>query len=191
MGGSWYGVGTALVRTWVLEVVENELDMRKIILQNTDNKKVGVLCIVAFLCCLSVGCRTVRVQVEPPELDRDQVWRLVEMQGRKLDRGAARVTIVFNPETGSLHGSAACNTYSANYLLSLLGDDDATSRKWMCSLSISGLECTSVQCPDAEMNSEARYLSRLRHCNRLSLADAGNTLILGTRDRAELIFELQ
>lgn len=138
----------------------------------------------------AVGCRAVYVEIEPPTLKKEQVWKLVEIQGRKVERRAAPVTIVFNPENGSLRGQAACNGYNADYKLESRRVDAKTSSDW-CALSVGDISHTAVQCPDAEMNAEARYLARLAKCTQLALADAGNTLMLGHKDKPVLVFELQ
>ena len=149
---------------------------------------VPVVLVVSML--LAAGCHTAKVEVVPPPVDKEQVWQLVEMQGRPVGRNAATVTIAFNPATGMLRGHAACNSYSAVYTLSPLVADGRSDRDW-CALAISNVAADSIRCPEADMNAEARYLARLRQCNRLALADAGNTLLLGNKDKAVLIFELQ
>lgn len=135
------------------------------------------------------GCRSAKVVVAPPELSRQQVWRLVEMHGSRHNPGSAPITIVFNAEAGTVRGRAVCNTYNADYTLSALSVSVDDAYEW-CGLKITGIESGSVQCPEAEMNAEARYLAKLRQCNQLAVIDAGNTLVLGVRNKPVLRFEL-
>ena len=149
------------------------------------------LAAVALVAALTLlACRSSRAVSTPPVLERTQVWQLVEVQGRPVDRGAAPVTLVFNSETSTLGGQTACNTYSAPFTLAPLAVEGEKGADW-CSITVGAIEHSSVQCPDAVMNAEARYLNRLRQCSQLALADAGTTLILAHRDRPQLVFELK
>ena len=110
-------------------------------------------------------------------LDKEQVWQLVQIQGRAVDRAATPVTLIFNPETGTFRGQATCNTYSADY------------RIQNSEIKVQNLQSTTVQCPEAEMNAEARYLATLRKCTLISATST--TLTLGNKNKDLLVFDLQ
>lgn len=152
-------------------------------------RTVNYILLLALL--IAVGCRTAKVEVQPPVLQKDQVWKLVEIQGRKVDNKSAAVTLTFNPEAGTLRGQAACNSYGADYKLGTLVAANPNENADWCAFSVGEINHTTVQCPDAEMNAEMRYLARLAKCNQLALADCGNTLILGQKGKPQLVFELQ
>lgn len=117
-------------------------------------------------------------------LDKEQVWQLVQIQGREIDRSATPVTLIFNPETNTLRGQAACNTYSADYTI---GNSTIENNKFQ--FTILNSQSSNIQCPETEMNAEARYLATLRKCTLLSATST--TLTLGNKNKDLLIFELQ
>ena len=164
--------------------------MNILTLYNTDNQPYGFCLVLAFVALLALGCRSALMLSEPPTLQRDQEWQLVEMQGRKIKSGTAPIILVFNPEAGTLRGRMACNTYNADFALAPLTVEAHSPQQW-CSLTVSGLESTAVQCPEGVMNDEVRYLAKLRQASQLALADAGNTLIIGNRNKPLLVFELK
>lgn len=119
------------------------------------------------------------VTTTPPLPGKGQVWQLVAIQGRPLTSSADNpITIVFNPEAGTLHGHMACNTYSADYRILNL------------QLSILNLQTTDIQCTETGMNVEERYLSLLAKCTHIS--PTPTTLTLSNPGGKPLLqFELQ
>lgn len=142
-----------------------------------------VLAILMHISCTSTTTQPLSHSVTQ-SLDKSQVWQLVKIQGRDIDRTATPTTLVFNPEAHTLRGQTQCNTYSADYTLSQPLSHTVTQ-----SLTISNFQLSNVQCPDAEMNAETRYLSTLKKCTQLSLT--ATTLTLGNKNKALLEFELR
>ena len=142
-----------------------------------------VLAILMHISCTSTATQSPSHSTTQ-SLDKSQVWQLVKIQGRNIDRTATPTTLAFNPEAHTLRGQTQCNTYSADYTLSQPLSHSATQ-----SLTISNFQLSNVQCPDAEMNAETRYLSTLKKCTQLSLT--ATTLTLGNKNKALLEFELR
>lgn len=151
-------------------------------------KNIVKLLLPLVVALVAVACATVRVAAEPPQLAKEQTWQLVAIQGRAVNRSATPVTIVFNPETGNISGRAACNTYSATYSVAsgVAGD----KYEW-CRLEIGNIGHADMQCPDAEMNAEMRYLALLKKCTLMASPYPQTKLLLGNNDKVLLEFELQ
>ena len=148
-----------------------------------------VKCLLPLIVALTaVACSSVRVATNPPQLAKEQTWQLVSIQGRAVSRSASPVTIVFNPETGNISGRAACNTYNASYSTS---SGEASDKYEWCRLEIKGINHADVQCPEAEMNAEARYLALLKKCTQMASPYPQTTLLLGNNNKVLLEFELQ
>lgn len=122
-----------------------------------------------------------------PTLDKEAVWQLVEMSGRPVPQSSS-LTLLFNPEAGTLRGQSTCNTYSADYQLSHFSGPSLEST---ATIKIKNLSHSDIQCTEAQMNSEQRYLSLLSRANQLSLSPDGWTLTLSSRGRTLLVFSLQ
>ena len=135
-----------------------------------------VLFVLMQISCTSTATQSLGRQATQP-LDKSQVWQLVQVQGRDIKSSPTPVTIIFNPETSTLHGQAQCNTYTADYSLH-------DSR-----LIISNLQPSNTQCPEADMNAENRYLATLRKCTNITVT--ATTLSLGNKNKSLLEFELQ
>lgn len=142
------------------------------------------LVIVFFLTACASSVETQPTASPSLPLSKDQTWQLVKIQGRTIDRNATPVTILFNPEAGTLRGQTPCNTYSANYTL---GGQLPASENFQ--LSTSNFQLSNVQCPDAEMNAESRYLANLSKCTWIT--STSTTLSLGNKNKTLLQFELQ
>ncbi len=117
-----------------------------------------------------------------PTLDKEAVWQLVEMAGRPVQQSTV-ITLQFNPEAGTLRGQSTCNTYCADYTLS-----PATQSSL---IKLSHLTHTDIQCAEAQMNTEERFLALLAKTNQLSLSPDGWTLTLSAKGRNPLVFSLQ
>ncbi len=117
-----------------------------------------------------------------PTLDKEAVWQLVEMAGRPVQQSTV-ITLQFNPEAGTLRGQSTCNTYCADYTLS-----PATQSSL---IKLSHLSHTDIQCAEAQMNTEERFLALLAKTNQLSLSPDGWTLTLSAKGRNPLVFSLQ
>ena len=126
------------------------------------------------------GCAASRPKAEPATAAapiKEQTWLLTEVQGREVAPGSREVTIVFNPEAGTLGGQADCNRYYATYTLR---GTVATIRD---------IGTMRMACPEADMNAEQRYLGLLGRTTRI--VHQGNTLIFYQKERVILKFGLQ
>lgn len=148
----------------------------------------NILCTLAltvvFAAC--TGPKKMAVGTEPIDshtssiasrFDKTQRWQLTAINGRDLKPTDDAVTVSFNPEAGTLSGTTACNTYSANYTLQ------------NSELIIQNLQASDLLCPDPAMNAEQRYLGLLRKANRLVVE--GTTMTLYSNNREILKFGLQ
>ncbi len=126
-----------------------------------------------------------------PTLDKEAVWQLVEMAGRPVQQSTV-ITLQFNPEAGTLRGQSTCNTYCADYTLSHPPSHSATQPlSHSATLKLSHLTHTDIQCAEAQMNTEERFLALLAKTNQLSLSPDGWTLTLSAKGRNPLVFSLQ
>lgn len=117
---------------------------------------------------------------------KEQVWQLVSIRGKEVNRRSATVTLVVNPEASTLSGQAACNRYGADCRLTLAAQLPEGDRY---SLSVNNLSSGTLQCPEAEMNAEARYLALLPKADALLVT--AYTITLFSKDKEILHFELQ
>ena len=122
-----------------------------------------------------------------PDLDKESVWQLVTLAGRPLPPSTS-ITLSFYPEAGTLRGQSSCNTYSADYTLS---HSSTPSSSPSATLRLSNLTHTDIQCTEAQMNTEERFLALLAKANHLSLSPDGWTLTLSAKGRNPLVFSLQ
>lgn len=120
----------------------------------------------------------------PITLEKDQIWQLTKMQGRDINRNTKSTNLSFNPEAGTLKGQTACNSYSANYSIGNSSDE-----KMFFQFATSNFQFSNVQCPEADMNAESRYLAILKKCTQISVTST--TLTLSNKDKPLLVFELQ
>ena len=142
-----------------------------------------LLLLLASCSTLSTHHSSLDIQHPPlPTLDKEAVWQLVEMAGRPVQQSTV-ITLQFNPEAGTLRGQSTCNTYCADYTLS-----PATQSSL---IKLSHLSHTDIQCAEAQMNTEERFLALLAKTNQLSLSPDGWTLTLSAKGRNPLVFSLQ
>lgn len=149
------------------------------------NFQFSILLLLLFASCstLSTHHSSLDTQHTPlPTLDKEAVWQLVEMAGRPVLQSTV-ITLQFNPEAGTLRGQSTCNTYCADYTLS-----PATQSSL---IKLSHLSHTDIQCAEAQMNTEERFLALLAKTNQLSLSPDGWTLTLSAKGRNPLVFSLQ
>ena len=126
-----------------------------------------------------------------PTLDKEAVWQLVSLAGRPVQQSTV-ITLQFNPEAGTLRGQSTCNTYCADYTLSQPPSHSATQPlSHSATLKLSHLTHTDIQCAEAQMNTEERFLALLAKTNQLSLSPDGWTLTLSAKGRNPLVFSLQ
>ncbi len=140
----------------------------------------------------AVGCTAARAPeaasatvAEPLAPTHEQVWQLVEMRGRKVERSLAAVTLVVNPQAGTVKGQGACNGYYADCRLRWTATDQEGHHY---SLRLENVGSHDRQCPDAEMNADARYLALLAKADGLVLTPT--TLVLFQKERPLLKYEL-
>lgn len=139
---------------------------------------------------LAAGCGTQRAAVadmsEALGFDKGQVWQLVNLRGKELSRQDGVVTLVFNPEAGTLSGQMPCNRYYADFTHRLLSLSEAGCRY---ALAIEYLGSGQVACPEADMNAEQRYLALLPRATACVLTPYSLTLF--QKDKELMKFELQ
>lgn len=139
----------------------------------------ALLCLSLAACTSPRPTATATADAVPPA--KEQTWQLVEMRGREVARTDAPITLVLNPEAGTVSGQSACNRYYARLRLSPQADGFA--------LGIEGMGSTRVQCPEAKMNREQRYLALLAKADHLRVA--GYELELKHHGKTILKYELQ
>ena len=138
---------------------------------------------LVVIALLAGGCSWRHIEATEEALlrpEKGQVWQLVEQRGHEVRRGTM-VTLTLNPETGSLHGKAMCNSYYADFRLRPDGDRYA--------LTLSNMGYGNISCPDADMNAEFRYLSLLQKADALAITEY--TMTLYSRGKEILKYELQ
>lgn len=146
-----------------------------------------ILTLLPMLLAAACSPKQPPVPAAPPlEVERGQVWQLVRMQGRPLDRSKKAPTLLFNPAAGTATGTAHCNEYTFHYRLqhprqAPEGDSyDVQLTFWG-----SG----SMECPEGDMNAERRYLGLLGKATSLRLTATAMTLY--QKEREILHYELQ
>ncbi len=146
-----------------------------------------ILCLlVSFLALSCASNRRQKVQSEPPQLDKEQVWQLTSLQGRPLPAGSTEVLLMFYPDGNALRGRIACNRYFADYKVNPVKMKPEGTRYTIQVTDISGGD---VQCPEGGMELQQRYLavlSRVTSCHLTSY-----TLTFYQKDKEVLKFELQ
>ena len=125
-------------------------------------------------------------QQPPLEPDKEQVWQLVCMQNRSLDRSGAAVTLVLNPEAGTATGQTTCNEYTFSYTLSKPTSHNDGD---LYPVSFTFWGSGNIMCPESDMNAERRYLSLLTKATHMKIGLY--TLILYQQNKEILRFELQ
>lgn len=137
-------------------------------------RKTTLLILSLLLAACASPSRLAAPEPGPP-IERDMVWQLVAIRGKEVKTSS--VTLSINTETNSLFGQAACNRYFANYTLS------------GSSLSLQPLTHTDMQCPEADMLAEERYLNLLQKADSISWT--AYELVLYQRNREILRYELR
>lgn len=122
--------------------------------------------------------------------DKEQVWQLVAMQGREVDKAhrkpSTEVLLMFHPESATVRGRVACNRYFADYKLQKGKTTDAGTRYV---LSVDYISGGDVQCPEGDMAIQDRYLALLDKADACLLTPY--VLTLFQKDKEVLRFELQ
>lgn len=141
---------------------------------------------LAALLSLTLAACTAPRQAAAPAADavppaKEQTWQLVEMRGREVPRSSEAITLVLNPEAGTASGQSACNRYHAQLRLRAAADG--------FDMQLEGIGATRVQCPEAKMNREQRYLALLAKADHLRVA--GYELELTQHGKTILKYELQ
>ena len=151
-----------------------------------------LLLLLASCSTLSTHHSSLDTQHTPlPTLDKEAVWQLVSLAGRPVPQSTV-ITLQFNPEAGTLRGQSTCNTFCADYTLSQPPSHSATQPlSHSATLKLSHLTHTDIQCAEAQMNTEERFLALLAKTNQLSLSPDGWTLTLSAKGRNPLVFSLQ
>jgi heat shock protein HslJ len=145
-----------------------------------------VACLLLAACGNSKPAVSTAQQQEALAPQKSQVWQLVAMRGKAVSRTDNIITLMFNPEAGTVSGKATCNSYYGNYRLRL---DSQTPEGDNYTLKLSDVGSTKVYCNEADMNAESRYISLLPKADALRI-DA-YTLTLYQKGKEILKYELQ
>lgn len=141
---------------------------------------------------LLTGCRTERgatetASAEVLQLDKEQVWQLVEIRGKAVPGSVAPTTLIFHPESGTVRGRVACNRYFADYSAGVVRAG-AVGTDFKMNITYPG--GGDVQCPEADMAMQERYLGLLAKTASCTLTRQSLTLFHKNREPL-LKFELQ
>lgn len=154
--------------------------------------KLNKICLFLVLAFTLLSCGTVRTSTNPSiavdaiSFEKDQVWRLVNLRGKKLPSATGRVTLTLYPEGGSLCGLITCDHYSANYVFRF---ESATAEGSRYSIEIKNLGSEGIQCPEADMALQERYLGLLAKANACLLTPY--TLTFFHNGKETLRYELE
>ena len=152
--------------------------------------KIRLLLAAILLLLFPLSCVSHKPAATPSELitpNKEQVWQLVAIHGKALSAGKSNeVTLILYPDGEALHGLIACNRYFADYSLRL---DENTPQGTRYQLKITDLGGSDVQCPEADMSLQERYLNFLSKADACLLTAQSLTLFRGGRET--LKFELQ
>ena len=144
-----------------------------------------ILIAITLTACASTATQAIKQSNNQTiSLDKDQVWQLVKIQGRKVSKNDKTVTLTFNPEAESFRGMTACNFYAGTYTL---GEPSPTNGRH--SFSIVTFGSGSILCPEADMNAEGRFLSVFEKANYILIDEF--TLSFYRDNKEILLFELQ
>ena len=108
--------------------------------------------------------------LEIPAFDKGEVWQLVAINGKPLTYHPAP-TLIFNPETGLIHGTMACNTYFGLY--SCHPGDPKTAR-YPIKITLQG--AGTLTCHEALINADNRYYALLPKTTHLAYSPTSITL---------------
>lgn len=139
--------------------------------------------VLTVMLLVATGCNFRHMESSAVPLmspDKGQMWQLVEQRGREVKSGTM-VTLTLNPETGSMHGKAQCNSYYTDFKLT----PDGGRYK----LTLGEIGCSEIGCPDADMNAEFRYLSLLQKADAMEMTEY--TMTLYSKGKEILKYELQ
>ena len=117
---------------------------------------------------------------------KEQVWQLVAMRGKEVPAQDDPVIFMLHPESGTLRGRIACNRYFADYKVSL---DKVTAEGTHYALTVQYVSGGDVQCPEADMAIQERYLALLAKADACLLTPY--TLTLYQKGKEVLRFGLQ
>jgi len=137
---------------------------------------------MTLLSCAGTATRTAGQPAARP-LSLDQTWQLTVLNGRSVPDDSKTVTLSFNPEAGIFRGQTACNFFAGAYTLGSAAPDGKLP------LSVDFLGSGSVQCPEADMNAEERFLATLKKATAILIGE--HTLAIYQGDREILRFELR
>ena len=136
-----------------------------------------------LLCACGATHKADTAPLPPPTFDKAEVFQLVSIQGRPLTYQPAP-TLIFNPETSTIHGPMACNTYLASFSCRPANPSSARYP-----IQISLLSSGTLVCPDALLNADSRFLALLPRATHLAYSPSSITLF--QRNKELLRFELQ
>lgn len=136
--------------------------------------------------CTAAKRGTSPAPAEALQFDKGQVWQLVSLRGKEQPPAGAVVTLVLNPEAGTVNGRTQCNRYFADFSARFRSQSAEGCRY---DLTFSYLGHGDVVCPDADMSAEERYFALLPKADACLLTPY--TLTLMQRGKEIMKFELQ
>ncbi|MBP5326544.1 MAG: META domain-containing protein [Bacteroidales bacterium] len=145
--------------------------------------KTLVLIIIAIAAISMGACKChkkVAVIEAKPEFNAEETWMLVSMRGKEVvyNEGQKQITLVINPEAGTMNGHSGCNRYFGDF--KDLGDGQ---------FELGMINATKMACPEPFHKIEGAYMQLLRLCDNYTLGEY--TLELKQKDKVLLLFEKQ
>lgn len=141
-----------------------------------------LLTVLMLTACSSTATQIPSNTVTWP-LSKEQTWQLTSLNGRSIPDDSKATTLSFNPEAGIFRGQTACNFFAGAYTLGNIASDGRYP------LSIDFLGSGSIQCPEADMNAEERFLATIKKASAILICE--HTLSIYQNDKEILHFELQ
>lgn len=154
--------------------------------------KANTICLLLLATVTLFSCGVFPKGTNPPNegetvsFNKEQVWQLVTLRGKSLPSSWGNVTMTLNPEGGILKGVIACNRYSARYSCHL-ESTDANGVHYRMEIEQLGID--GVQCPEADMALQERYLSLFAKSDACILTSHSVTLFYNGKET--LHYELE
>ena len=151
-------------------------------------KRIALLLGMAMLAAACSSPKpTIKVDMrQAVAVNKHCVWQLVEMRGKPMPQTGKVITLTLNPEAGTLSGQAFCNRYYADCTQQLRATEEEGTRY---ELGLSHLQSGAVQCPEADMDTEHRYLTTLAKATHMVVNST--TLTLYQKSKPLLKYEKQ
>jgi heat shock protein HslJ len=145
-------------------------------------KKITLILFAIAVITMS-GCKChkkVAVIETTPEFNAEETWMLISMRGKEVvyNEGQKQITLVINPEAGTMNGHSGCNRYFGDF--KDLGNGQ---------FELGMINATKMACPEPFHKIEGAYMQLLRQCDNYNLGEY--TLEFKQKDKVLLSFEKQ